>query len=183
MVPVANRKWSVNLWFFNHLLTRGGTLYATLFLITIFLWLLCPLESLWASEPENVPQGIKSPQDFSSLNIRMSHQAISPPPNLVKQTFSLEGFSVARPFEGPTPQAAIIENDHRQRVALLSKNSMEIWQLYLLEPIPLDPQLPGLLQCAEARQCETDRMPLTGGLACLAICVKDLIEATVLDNH
>ncbi len=90
---------------------------------------------------------------------------------------------MARPFVAPVPQAAIIENDHRQRVALLSQNSEGIWLLHLLEPIPLDPLLPALFQCAGARQCAVDRMPMTGGLACLALCVKELIEATVMENH
>jgi hypothetical protein len=139
--------------------------------------------TLWAND-----QGLKdhtqgSAHEFSSLNIRMSNRSIAPPPDLISKTLPLEGITVARPFEGPAPQAAILENDHRQRVALLSQNSAGTWQLYLLEPIPLDPQLPALFQCAEARQCETDRMPITGGLACLALCAKELIEATALDNH
>ncbi|MDR4495051.1 MAG: hypothetical protein AB7P17_10285 [Nitrospirales bacterium] len=113
----------------------------------------------------------------------MSNRPVSPPPNLIRTTISLEGISVAQPFVTPAPQAAIIENDHRQRVALLSQNQEGIWLLHLLEPIPLDPQLPALFQCANARQCESDRMPMTGGLACLALCVKELIEATVMENH
>jgi len=134
----------------------------------------------------NGPDGQQEPasdQDFSSLNIRMSNRAIVPPLDFIVKTIPLDGLSVARPFGDPAPQAAIIENDRRQRVALLSQNPAGTWQLYLLEPIPLDPMLPALFQCADGRQCATDRMPMTGGLACVAICVKELIEAAVLENH
>jgi len=134
----------------------------------------------------NGPDGQQEPasdQDFSSLNIRMSNRAIVPPLDFIVKTIPLDGLSVARPFVDPAPQAAIIENDRRQRVALLSQNPAGTWQLYLLEPIPLDPMLPALFQCADGRQCATDRMPMTGGLACVAICVKELIEAAVLENH
>lgn len=153
-------------------------LLPTIFLLSLF----CSPFPLRAEISERV-EGASREQDFFSLNVRMSNRTISPPPDLVRKTITLSGISVARPFEGPVPQAAIIENDHRQRVALLSQNPAGTWLLYLLEPILLDPRLPALFQCADARQCETDRMPMTGGLACLALCVKDLIEATVMENQ
>lgn len=150
---------------------------------TVFFIFLFFLPSLLGAESSDRREGALPEQAFFSLNVRMSNRPISPPLDLIKKTITLKGISVARPFEGPTPQAAIIENDHRQRVALLSQNPEGIWLLYLLESLPLDPKLPDLFQCARARHCETDRMPMTGGLACLAICVKDLIEATVIENH
>ena len=154
-----------------------------LLLPTVFLLsLVCRPDSLRGEGFERQADPIKE-QDFSSLNIRMSNRPLSPPPDLVEQTIPLEGISVARPFVAPAPQAAILENDQRRRVALLSQNPEGIWLLYLLEPISLDPKLPALFQCASERQCAVDRMPMTGGLTCLALCVKELIEATVMENH
>ena len=150
--------------------------------IMVSISLFCSPLLLLADGPDG-QQETTLEQEFSSLNIRMSNRAIVPPLDLIVKTIPLDGLSVARPFVEPSPQAAIIENDQRQRVALLSQNPEGIWQLYLLEPIPLDPMLPALFQCADARQCATDRMPMTGGLVCVAICVKELIEAVVLENH
>lgn len=132
------------------------------------------------AEPQYYSQEVPEEQPFSSLNIRLSNRPIIPPASLVVKTMPLTGLSVARPFEGPPPRAVIIEDDQRQRVALISENHEGSLHLYLLEPISLDPSLSILFQCVDLHQCETDRMPLTGGLACVAICLKDILEFKAL---
>jgi hypothetical protein len=119
-------------------------------------------------------------QPFSDLNLRFSNRPLSPPETLIVQTIPLTGLSVARPFVAPDPQAVIFEDDRRQRVAVLSTDSSGTLTLYLLESLPLDHKLPVLVQCANDRGCEADRTPLTGGLGCLALCIKDLLELSAL---
>lgn len=149
-------------------------------LILLGFWVATPAFQIEA-HAQSSTQEAPEEQPFSSLNVRMSNRPISPPSSLILQTIPLTGLTVARPFEGPPPRAAIIEDDRRQRVALISEDAMGSLQLYLLEPFPLDPQVPGLFQCASHRQCATDRMPLTGGLACLALCLKDILESSALN--
>jgi hypothetical protein len=113
---------------------------------------------------------------FTDLNLRLSNRPLTPPDNIIVQIIPLPGLSVARAFVAPSPQAVIFENDQRQRLAILSMNETEHLTLFLLEPLPLDPKLPGLVQCANNRGCQTDRTPLTGGLGCLALCLKPILE-------
>jgi hypothetical protein len=117
---------------------------------------------------------VKEP--FTDLNLRLSNRPLTPPDNLIVQTIQLTGLSVARPFVAPSPQAVIFEDDQRQRLAVLSINDTGHLTLFLLQSLPLDPKLPGLVQCANNRGCQTDRTPLTGGLGCLAFCLKELLE-------
>lgn len=120
-------------------------------------------------------------QPFSDLNLRFSNRPLSPPETLIVHTIPLNGISVASPFVAPAPQAVIFEDDRRQRVAVLSTDPSGILTLYLLEHLSLDQKLPVLVQCAHYRGCEADRTPLTGGLGCLAICIKDLLEMSALN--
>ena len=113
---------------------------------------------------------------FTDLNLRFSNRPLAPPNNLIVQTIRLTGLSVAQPFVAPSPQAVIFEDDQRQRLAILSTNETGHLTLFLLESLPLDPKLPSLVQCANNRGCQTDRTPLTGGLGCLALCLKELLE-------
>ena len=115
-------------------------------------------------------------EPFTDLNLRFSNRPLTPPDNLIVQTIRLTGLSVARPFVAPSPQAVIFEDDQRQRLAILSTNDTGHLTLFLLESLPLDPKLPSLVQCANNRGCQTDRTPLTGGLGCLALCLKELME-------
>ncbi len=121
-------------------------------------------------------------EPFSDLNLRFSNRPLTPPQDLVEKIFPLDGISVARPIVAPAPQAVIFEDDHRRRVAVLSQNTDGSLTLYLLEPLPLDPKLKTLVQCATSRRCQSDRTPLTGGLGCVALCIKELLEATALHS-
>jgi len=126
---------------------------------------------------ENIPVS----EPFTDLNLRFSNRPLTPPDNLIIQTIRLTEFSVAQPFVAPAPQAVIFEDDQRQRLAILSTNDTGHLTLFLLESLPLDPKLPSLVQCANNRGCQTDRTPLTGGLGCLALCLKELLE-TIAGN-
>ncbi len=146
---------------------------------------LCSL-TLLITNPGQAPgeEGLKEEglelQPYSDLNLRFSNRSLTPPDTLIVQTIPLTGITVASPFVAPTPQAVIFEDDRRQRVAVLSTDSSGSLTLYLLEPLPLAPKLPALVQCANNRGCEADRTPLTGGLGCLAFCLKELLELSAL---
>ena len=116
------------------------------------------------------------PDPFSDLNLRFSNRPLIPPAELTVQSIPLTGLSVASSFVAPSPQAVIFEDDQRRRLAILSTNKTGELTLFLLEPLPLAPKLPRLVQCADNRNCQTDRTPLTGGLGCLAFCIKELLE-------
>ena len=149
---------------------------SNLLLLTLFALSLLALPQFAIAEEE------LAPQPFSDLNLRFSNRPLTPPDSLIVQTIPLTGLSVARPFVAPNPQAVIFEDDHRQRVAVLSTDSSGALILYLLEPLPLDPKLPALFECAHNRGCEVDRTPLTGGLGCLALCIKELLELSALNQ-
>lgn len=147
----------------------------------LFVFLLCVQPPTLTLANEEGANNLSGPEPFTDLNLRFSNRSITPPDNLIIQTIPLTGLSVARPFVAPSPQAVIFENDQRERLALLSTNKTGRLTLFLLEHLPLDPKLPGLVQCANNRGCQTDRTPLTGGLGCLALCLKDILE-TVAGN-
>ncbi len=117
-------------------------------------------------------------ETLTDLNLRFSNRPLSPPEDLIIESIPLTGLSVARPFVAPAPQAVIFEDDQRQRLAILSITQPGHLTLHLLESLPLDPALPTLFQCAQHRGCQTDRTPLTGGLGCVAFCLKELLEET-----
>ena len=124
----------------------------------------------------------QEPEPFSDLNLRFSNRPLTPPETLIVETIPLPGISVANPFVAPVPQAVIFEDDRRQRVAILSMDSSGMLTLYLLEHLSLDQRLPALVQCSNNRGCGADRTPLTGGLGCLALCIKELLELSALNQ-
>lgn len=115
-------------------------------------------------------------EPFSDLNLRLSNRPLIPPNHLIAQSIPLPDLTVASSFVAPSPQAVIFEDDQHQRLAILSTNETGHLTLYLLKSLPLDPKLPSLVQCANNRHCQADRTPLTGGLGCLAFCLKELLE-------
>jgi hypothetical protein len=140
----------------------------------IVMWLMfVPLPTL---ADEGITRNSPEPEPFTDLNLRFSNRPLNPPESLIVQTIPLTGLSVASPFVAPAPQAVIFEDDQRQRLAVLSTNETGHLTLFLLEPLPLDPELASLVQCANDRGCDTDRTPLTGGLGCLALCLKEVLE-------
>jgi hypothetical protein len=114
-----------------------------------------------------------------SLNVRLSSRTIRPPKDLIKEVISLEGIRAARSRVGPPPQAAIIEDDQRRRIVILSTEESGVITAYVLEDLDLKPHLAEVTQCAQEHHCEEDRMAVTGGLGCVAICVKTLLDRII----
>ena len=115
----------------------------------------------------------------SSLNVRLSSRTIHPPQELIKQVIPLQGIRAARPRVGPPPQAAIIEDDQRRRMVILSTGETGLITAYVLEDLDLKPHLFEVAQCSEEHHCGEDRMAVTGGLGCVAICVKNVLEKLI----
>jgi len=125
---------------------------------------------------EGESDGRKNP---SSLNVRLSSRTIHPPKELIKETIPLEGIKAARPRVGPPPRAAIIEDDQRRRIVILSTDDTGTITAYVLENLDLTPHLSEVAFCAEEHHCEEDRMAITGGLGCIAICVKEVLDKLI----
>ena len=147
-------------------------------IIRTAIFILLVIGSTTALANEQAADNEPASDAFTDLNLRFSNRPLTPPENLIIQSIPLTGLSVARPFVAPAPQAVIFEDDQRQRLAILSITQPGHLTLYLLESLPLDPALPTLFQCAHQRGCQTDRTPLTGGLGCVAFCLKELLEET-----
>jgi hypothetical protein len=106
------------------------------------------------------------------LNIRMSSTALHPPANLVKQRWTLEGYRLGR--LGPqAPRAAIIEDDARQRLLILSSTDEGTVLVYRMGDLPVNvaQRLPQALACSRTRHCQNQRNDPAGELGCLAICL------------
>ena len=121
--------------------------------------------------------------DLSALNVRLSAQPIHPPDELVTRTITLQGFSGARPLFGAPTRAAILEDDSRRRVVILSSDGSEPGrdqiQAYLLYDFELERYVPDTAACASQRGCAHDRTPGTGGLGCIAMCLVDAMRQPI----
>lgn len=125
------------------------------------------------------PGEAREPLDLLSLNIRLSSKAIRPPGDLVKKVVVLQGIRVARPLTGDPTRAAILEDDTRRRVLVLSApqdNTDEQILAYVLDDLDLEDRLPQLTACSNRRQCATDRTPGVGGLGCVAFCLVETLR-------
>ena len=114
-----------------------------------------------------------------SLNVRLSSRTIHPPKELIKEVIPLKGIRAARPRVGPPPQAAIIEDDQRRRIVILSTEETGLIMAYVLEDLDLKPHLSEVALCAQEHHCGEDRMAVTGGLGCVAICVKNALDKII----
>ncbi|TAL08809.1 MAG: hypothetical protein EPO02_12010 [Nitrospirae bacterium] len=106
------------------------------------------------------------------LNIRMSPNALRPPTDMIKQQWTLDGYRLGR-LGAQAPRAAIIENDVRQRLLILSAAADGAVLVYRVGDLPVDvaQQLPRMLTCSRARQCQHARSDPSGELGCLALCL------------
>ena len=121
-------------------------------------------------------QSKKGP-NLTSLNIRLSTRAIHPPDKVVHNHFTLPNVRAAQSMIAPSPQAAILEDDHRQRVAILTIDSYNQVTVHVLHDIDLQATIPSIVQCTEERQCAVDRRPMVGGLGCVAVCLPASLHA------
>jgi hypothetical protein len=111
------------------------------------------------------------------LNIRMSPGALHPPADMIKQQWTLDGYRLGR--LGPqAPRAAIIEDDARRRLLVLSAAADGTVLVYRLGDLPMDvaQQLPRTLACSRARQCQHNRSDPAGELGCLALCLLERLR-------
>ena len=106
------------------------------------------------------------------LNIRMSPNALHPPADMIKQQWKLDGYRLGRPGS-QAPQSAIIEDDARRRLLVLSAAADGTVLVYRVGDLPVDvaQQLPRTLACSRARQCQNNRSDPAGELGCLALCL------------
>ena len=153
------------------------SIHSTMTLCLIVWLVMSPVQT---TAEENNDENFQGTKSFATdLNLRLSNRPLTPPDNMVAQAILLRGLTVAQAFVAPSPQAVIFEDDQRQRIAVLSQDKAKHLTLFLLEPLSLDPALPRLLQCANQRNCQTDRTPMTGGLGCLAFCLKEILESAM----
>lgn len=114
--------------------------------------------------------------NLTSLNVRMSHQAIQAPKRLVKESIDLPDVRAARSMIAPSPKAAILEDDNHNRVVILSALEEGQVRAQVLEDLDFSTKLPFITACTHQRGCAFDRQPVTGGLACVAICVQQALD-------
>ena len=111
------------------------------------------------------------------LNIRMSPNALHPPADMIKQQWTLDGYRLGRPGS-QTPQSAIIEDDARRRLLVLSAAADGAVLVYRVGDLPVDVarQLPRTLACSRARQCQNNRSDPAGEIGCLALCLLERLH-------
>ncbi|MCH7615835.1 MAG: hypothetical protein IH978_08900 [Nitrospinae bacterium] len=114
--------------------------------------------------------------NLTSLNIRLSHQPIQAPKNLVKLSVELPQVRAARSMIAPSPKAAILEDDNHNRVVILSASEDGQIHAQVLEDLDFLAKIPFITACADHRGCAFNRQPVTGGLACVAICVQQALD-------
>src|SRR5437867_3345363 len=117
-------------------------------------------------------QGGDQTFDPLQLNIRLSPSALHPPSQLIKHQWMLDGYRLGR--LGPqAPQAAIIEDDARHRLLILSSTDEGRVLVYQVGDLPVDvaARLGPALVCVRARPCQNQRMDPAGELGCLALCL------------
>ena len=143
--------------------------------IFFYCWLaLLSTPTCWA-ESSAIPE--KS--NALSLNIRLSRKAIRPPESMLASTVRIPNVQIAKPMVGLPAQSAILEDDRRHRIMVLTTENHQELTAYMLEDIDLLPHLPELRKRLTDRQCASDRMEVTGGLGCIALCVKEILETEV----
>ena len=114
--------------------------------------------------------------NLMSLNIRMSQKTIRAPKNLVRESLDLPKIHAARSIIAPSPKSAILEDDNHNRVVILSVSEEGRVHAQILENLDFVDKIPFVTTCASQRGCAFDRQPVTGGLACVAICVQQALD-------
>ena len=127
-----------------------------------------------AETAEVTPKGF----DLTSLNVRLSQQAIHPPKPMVKEVVELPNVQAARARIAPSPKAAILEDNDHNRVLILSVLEDGRLEAQVLADLDFAPHVPFVEACAENRGCAYDRRPITGGLGCVAICIQQALDPT-----
>ncbi|GJL56903.1 MAG: hypothetical protein NPIRA02_40350 [Nitrospirales bacterium] len=142
-------------------------------LIVTFLCLFTPIYDTARAQPLDT-------NEFSTVNIRLSSKPIRPPQDLLITTLKIPNIELARPIVGPPSKSAILESDQRHRIVVLTTENNGDLTVYVLDHIDLTSHLEHLRILAARRGCAHDRMTITGGLGCVAISLKEIIEAELL---
>jgi hypothetical protein len=138
------------------------------------LFLLSLLAGVWGTVEAS---DASSAVDPSSFNIRLSPKILEPPLKNVREAYLLNGYRVGR--LGPeAPRAAIIDDDKRQRIFILSTTEEGSVLLYRLAELPIDirSRLIFIVQCARQQQCRNRRMDPAGEIGCLALCLLESLQ-------
>ncbi|MGB0911009.1 MAG: hypothetical protein ACPGYT_11655, partial [Nitrospirales bacterium] len=101
-----------------------------------------------------------NPQGLSTLNIRLSSKVIRPPQELISATIKIPNIQIARPMVGPPAKSAILEDDQRHRMVVLTTEGNGKLTAYMLDNINLKPHLQDLQGRAIDRGCAKDRMSI-----------------------
>ena len=125
-----------------------------------------------ASLLPDMAQGGDQAFDPLQLNIRLSPTALRPPSDLIKQQWTLDGYRLGR-LSPQAPQGAVIEDDARRRLLILSATDEGRVVIYQVGDLPVDvaTRLRPTLVCVRTRQCQNQRMDPAGELGCLALCL------------
>ena len=115
-----------------------------------------------------------------TVNIRLSRKAIHPPESMRMSTVHIPNIHIAKPIVGPPAQSAILEDDLRHRIVVLTTGRNGDLTAYMLDNVDLTPHLPKLRARIKSRDCASDRMEITGGLGCIALCVKEILETALV---
>ncbi len=183
MKPIGHKEKRINQ-FFQLSRGLGQSLQINLGWSCLAYWVILPLLTV-VSSGAIAEQSAPSTKDLSqeegapsltSLNVRFSGRPLHPPKDMIKQTVELPGIRAARSRIGPSPQAAILEDDNRRRVVVLSPQEDGRIVAHLLADLNFEPMIPALTSCTQERRCAYDRMPVTGGLGCVAICLQEILD-------
>lgn len=183
MKAIGHNEKSINK-FFQLSRGLGQSLQINLGWSCLACWVILPLLTV-VSTGAIAEQSAPSTKDLSqeegapsltSLNVRFSSRPLHPPKGMIKQTVELPGIRAARSRIGPSPQAAILEDDNRRRVVILSTQEDGRIVAHLLADLNFEPMIPALTSCTQERRCAYDRMPVTGGLGCVAICLQEILD-------
>ncbi|WP_447971290.1 hypothetical protein [Nitrospira sp. M1] len=169
----SHTKNTITLWFFRKKFNRQTALHYSIITIFMLLNISTPTHGTALAQPSDT-------NGLSTLHVRLSSKAIRPPQELVISTLKIPNMAIARPIVGPPSKAAILENDQRHRTAVLTSEENGDLTVYVLDHIDLTPHRESLRALVENRGCAHDRMTITGGLGCVAICLKEIIEAEYL---
>lgn len=106
------------------------------------------------------------------LNIRMSPVSLRPPAEFVKESWTLEGYRLG-PLGPQAPRAAIIDDENRHRLLILSATEEGTVMVYRLGNLPVDVarRLHATMTCARSRHCRQSRLDPAGEVGCLAVCL------------
>ena len=106
----------------------------------------------------------------------MSQKIIRAPKNLVRESLDFPKIRAARSMIAPSPKSAILEDDNHNRVVILSISEEGQVHAQILEELDFSNKIPLVKACTNRRGCAFDRQPVTGGLACVAICVQRALD-------